>query len=376
MIKRMIAMLLFFGALAGGVVWFTQLKTRLIGAAMSDMAAMPQTVSTEVVSYADWQSSINAVGTLRAENGADISAEVAGIVDAIEFTSGDDVQAGALLLRLRLNDAPGRLKELVAAADLAQITYQRDVRQLRAQAIPQSTVDTDLANLKAARAQVEQQQAVLDQKAIRAPFAGRLGVRKVDLGQYLNAGTAIVTLQALDPLYIDFNLPQQVLGIVAVGQGVGVSVDSQPGITFRGAILALDSKVDDGTRNVLLRAGVSNPERKLLPGMFATVRVETETTRRLLTVRQTAIVFNPYGSTVFVVSGDKGVVQEQSKAVVSQRFVTTGPTQGDRIAVLSGLKDGEVVVTAGQIKLRNASSVLINNTVQPTADPAPRPPEE
>ena len=376
MIKRMIAMLLIFAVIAGGVVWFTQLKTKLIGKAMSDMAAMPQTVSTEVASYADWQSSISAVGTLRAKNGADISSEVAGIVEAIEFTSGDDVQSGALLLRLRPNDAPGRLRQLVAAADLAQITYDRDVRQLRVQAVPQSTVDTDLANLKSARAQVEQQQAVLEQKSIRAPFAGRLGIRKVDLGQYLNAGNAIVTLQALDSLFIDFNVPQQVLGNVAVGQAVSVSADSQPGAKFRGAILAVDAKVDDSTRNVQLRAGVSNPERKLLPGMFVTVQVETGSPRRLLTVRQSTIVFNPYGSTVFVVSQNTGGAQEQSKAVVSQRFVTTGPTLGDRIAVLTGLKEGDVVVTAGQIKLRNGSAVLINNTVQPTADPAPHPPEE
>lgn len=376
MIKRMVVMLVLMSLLAAGVIWFTRLKTQLIGKALSGIAAMPQTVSTEPATYAEWQSSMSAVGSMRAVKGADLAAEIPGVVDAINFESGDEVQAGALLLQLRPDDAPGRLEQLQAVADLAQITYQRDLRQLHAQAVPQATVDTDASNLKSAQAQVEQQSALLAEKSVRAPFAGRLGIRQVDLGQYLNAGTAIVTLQALDPMYIDFSLPQQALRQVAVGQPVTIAVDTYPGVSFPGVILAIDSKVDTTTRNVQLRASLANPQHKLLPGMYGTVSVVTGAKQRLLTLRQTDIAFNPYGSTVFIVTENGKDAEGHPRLIATQNFVTTGATQGDRIAILSGVKENDVVVSAGQIKLRNGSVVLVNNTVQPTDDPRPSPPNQ
>ena len=197
------------------------------------MANPPQTVATVTAGLQDWQPQVEAVGSLRAVNGADLSLEVSGIVGQIDFNSGDDVAAGAVLLRLRSEDDAAKLLALQATADLAQVTYDRDVRQLKAQAISQATVDSDNFNLKNARAQVEQQKAMLDKKMLRAPFAGHLGIRAVDVGQYLNAGTTVVTLQALDPIYADFFLPQQALDRVRIGQAIAAKIDTYPGQTLR-----------------------------------------------------------------------------------------------------------------------------------------------
>ena len=211
MIKRMIIMLIAVGVVLGGFVAFQNFKAHIIGQVMASLANPPQTVSTVTAGLQDWQPQVEAVGSLRAVNGADLSLEVSGIVDQIDFNSGDDVAAGAVLLRLRSDDDEAKLQALQATADLAQVTYDRDVKQWKAQAISQATVDSDTFNLKNARAQVEQQKAMLDKKVLRAPFAGHLGIRAVDVGQYLNAGTTVVTLQALDPIYADFFLPQQAL---------------------------------------------------------------------------------------------------------------------------------------------------------------------
>ena len=204
-----------------------------------------------------------------------------------------------MLLRLRSDDDVAKLQALQATADLAQIAYDRDVKQLRAQAISQAIVDNDTFNLKNARAQVEQQKAIVDKKTLRAPFAGHLGIRAVDLGQYLNAGTVVVTLQALDPIYADFFLPQQALDQVKIGQAITAHVDTYPGQTFAGKVTAINPLVDTGSRNVQVRATLSNPDRKLLPGMFATVDIDVGAPQRHITLPQTAIAYNPYGSTVY-----------------------------------------------------------------------------
>jgi membrane fusion protein (multidrug efflux system) len=371
MIKRMVIMLVLVGALAGGLYWFQNFKTKMIAKALSDYAAAPQTVSAVEAGYQEWQPQLRAIGTLRASQGVDVSPSVPGVVEEISFESGQDVEAGALLVRLALNDSSSRLKQLEAAAELANSNYQRNLRQLREKIVSQASVDSDASSVKSAQADVEAQQALIAQKSVRAPFAGRLGIRQVDKGQYLNPGVAIVSLQAIDPLFVDFLLPQQVLGQIAVGQPVKVTVDAFSDQTFSGKIAAINVRVDTGTRNVQVRATLSNPGRKLLPGMYATVDITTGKPKRLLTLPVTAITYNAYGNTVFVV--EDGGKDDKGKPVqrVKQTFVKTGETRGDQVSVLDGIKEKQMIVTAGQLKLTNDTAVVIDNTVQPPSRAVP-----
>ena len=373
MIKRMVFMLAAVALVLGGVFGYQVFKGMMIKKFMAAMASPPQTVSASKVSYSDWQSKVEAIGSLRAVKGADLSLEVAGVVDTISFNSGDDVQEGALLLKLRADDDIAKLDSLQAVAQLSQITYDRDLKQFKINAVSQATLDTDAANLKNAKAQVAQQQAILDKKFLRAPFAGHIGIRSVDVGQYLGPGTAIVTLQALDPIYLDFFVPQQSVDRMKMKQSVTVHVDAFPDQTFTGEITAINPRVDAGSRNVQVRATLPNPDRRLLPGMYATVDIPTGAPQKLITLPQTAITFSPYGDTVYVVEQD-GRDANGPKLVARQTFVTTGATRGDQVAIVKGVKDGDMIVTAGQLKLHNGSVVLINNAITPTADAAPNVP--
>ncbi len=372
MAKRMIIMLVAVAIVLGLVFGFQAFKTHMIKQVMAGFANPPQTVSTITAGYQQWQPHLSAVGTLRAVDGANLSLQLSGIVSEIGFKSGDDVQKGQVLLRLRNDDDVAKLHALQAAAELAQINYDRDRKQLLIHAIAQATLDSDAASLKSDLAQVAQQQAIVDQKVLRAPFAGHLGIRAVDLGQYLTAGTAVVTLQALDPLYVDFYLPQQALANLKVGQAVALQVDTWPGETFSGQVSAINPQVDTSSRNVQIRATLPNPDHRLLPGMFATLQIDTGAPQRFVTLPQTAIAYNPYGNTVYLVL-DKGKnARGQPDLIAQQNFVTTGDTRGDQVAVLKGVKAGDVVVSAGQIKLHNGAPVAINNTVQPLDNPHPQ----
>ncbi|HEY0800226.1 MAG TPA: efflux RND transporter periplasmic adaptor subunit, partial [Steroidobacteraceae bacterium] len=284
--------------------------------------------------------------------------------------------AGKVLLRLKPNDDYAKLQQLQAAAELADQTLKRDQEQFAAQAISKANIDTDVSTLKSARAQVAAQQALIEEKIVRAPFAGRLGIRQVDIGQYLTAGTAIVTLQALDPILVDFYVPQQALARLKIAQPVRANVDTYANENFSGVIEAVNSKVDTSSRNVQVRAALRNPERRLVPGMFANVRVDYGDKSNLITLPQTAVTYNPYGDTVFIVEQNGVDDQGHARSVVKQRFVQLGGTRGDQVAVLSGIKAGEIVVVAGQTKLRNGTAVTINNDVLPAASPNPNPPNE
>jgi membrane fusion protein (multidrug efflux system) len=365
----MVIMLAATGVLLGGFFGFQAFKATKIREALAAMANPPQAVATTTAAVQSWQPQLHAVGSLRAVKGADMSLEVSGIVAAIDFDSGSDVDAGAELLRLRRDDDVAHLAALQATADLAQITYNRDLKQLRAQTISQATLDADAANLKNAQAQVEQQKANMDKKVLRAPFAGHLGIRQVDVGQYLNAGTVVVTLQALDPIFLDFYLPQQALDAVRIGQPVVAHVDTYPGQSFAGRITAINPLVDTASRNVAVRAALDNPGHQLLPGMFATIDIDAGAARQYVTLPQTAIAYNPYGSTVYLVRGNTG------RLTAEQAFVTTGDTRGDQIAVLTGVKQGDTVVTAGQIKLHNGAPIVIDNKVRPADEAHPTPSE-
>jgi len=326
------------------------------------------TVSTIVARATPWQDTLDAVGTVRAVRGADLAAEVAGVVDSVGFDSGRDVAAGTVLLRLRPDDDAAKLADLQAAADLAASNLTRDEKQYRAQAVSQASVDADTSHLRSARALVAQQQALMAEKIVRAPFAGRLGLRMVDEGQYLAAGATIVTLQALDPLFVDFYLPQQALADVHDGDTAALSVDAYPGREFAARVSAISPKVDPASRMAQLRAELPNPDHVLLPGMFVTVHLKAGIVHHYITLPNAAIVYNPYGSLVYVVSPATHRVQ--------QAVVKTGPTRGDQVAVIQGLSEGDVVVTAGQIKLHQGSQVAVNNSVEPADDAAPKPAEE
>jgi len=373
MIKRMILMLAAVGLVLGLIFGFQAFKATKIKEALAALRAPPQTVSTIQATEQDWRSQIEAVGSLRAVRGSDLSPQVAGTVSAIHFESGMDVKEGTLLVELASADDVAKLQSLKANSALAKLTYDRDLRQLNAQAVSQQTVDNDLQTWRSDEALVAQQQATLDYKMIRAPFAGHLGIRLIDLGQYLAAGTVMVTLQALDPIYADFYLPQQALDQIKVGQAVTTKVDTYPGREFPGEISAIDARVDVATRNVQVRATLKNEDHKLLPGMFATVMISVGQPQRLVTLPQTAIAYNSYGSTVYVVE-DKGKDANGKPLLVAhQSFVTTGATRGDQVAIVSGVKPGDVIVNTGQVKLHNGSTLVINNSVQPTDDSAPHP---
>lgn len=372
MIKRMLIMLVLVGVVLGGLFGFKAFVGGKIKEAMAGMANTPQTISAAKAETSDWQPRIDAVGSLRAVRGAELSLEVPGVVVDITFQSGDEVKAGQVLLTLRNEDETARLQSLEATASLAQITYDRDVKQLKAQAISQAIVDNDEANLRNAKAQVAVQKAILDKKTLRAPFDGKLGLRQVDLGQFLAAGTVIATLQSLDPIFVDFLLPQQAVAQISVGENVRAKVDAFPGRTFEGKITAINPKIETASRNVQVRATVPNADQKLLPGMFATVELDTGVAQRLVTLPQTAVAYNPYGSLVYIVD-DKGKGADgKPQLVARQVFVTTGATRGDQVAILKGVAEGDMVVTSGQIKLRNGVPVIVDNRVVPTNDPAPK----
>jgi membrane fusion protein (multidrug efflux system) len=372
--KRMVIMLIAVAVVFGGIFGFQAFKAMMIKKFMSSMAQPPQTVTALKAANSQWQPNLEAVGSLRAVKGADLSLEVSGVVDTISFNSGDDVNEGTLLLKLRSDDDQAKLESLQATADLNQITFDRDQKQFKLQAVSQATIDTDAANLKNAQAQAAQQQAILDKKTLKAPFTGHLGIRAVDLGQYLGAGTVIVTLQALDPIFVDFFVPQQAVDQLKLGQAISVKIDAFKDQTFPGEVSAINPKVDTSTRNVQVRATLKNADHKLIPGMYATVDISTGAPQNYVTLPQTAITYNPYGDTVYIVDEKGKDAGGKPQLVARQNFVTPGATRGDQVAILKGVNEGEMVVTSGQIKLHNGSIVLIDNSVQPTADASPNVP--
>jgi membrane fusion protein (multidrug efflux system) len=371
MTKRMIIVLLAAVVIFGGVYAYHYVG----GIFMKKYFAMPQppaTVSTTKATLQPWLPQVAAVGSLRAVRGVDVTTEVAGLVRTVEFHSGNDVGVGQLLVQLNADSDVATLNSLQAASALSQTVYERDKAQFAVEAISKATLDADAADLKIKQAQVDQQAALVSKKSIRAPFHGRLGITTVQPGQYINPGDKIVTLQETDYLLVDFYVPQQQYAQLAVGQPVSVSTDTYPGRHFEGKINAIDPRVDPSTRNLQVEAVVANPKRELLPGMFASIAVSSGAPEQRITLPATAISFNPYGATVYVVEQSQGA-DGKTALKAQQRFVTTGTTRGDQVAVVDGVKEGDEVVTSGQIKLRNGSSVVINNKVQPSDNPAPAP---
>lgn len=373
MLKRMVIMLIAVGLVFAGVFGFEAFKNKMIHTAIASLSNPPQTVSTIVARSEKWSNKLEAVGNVRAINGVLLSSQVAGTIAAIHFRAGTQVKQGALLIELSAADDIAHLEALKATTELARITYERDKTLASTKAVSAQTADSDKWTLKNDEAQVAQQQALVNYKFIKAPFSGRIGIRQADLGQYVAAGTAVVALQQLDPIYVDFYLPQQSLAQIKVDQQVTANVDTYPGVHFSGEISAINSLVDPATRNVLVRATFKNPEDQLLPGMFATVDVDIGVPQNYVTLPQTAIAYNSYGNLVYLVESKGKNDKGQPQLFARQTFVTTGSTRGDQIAVLSGVKEGNTVVTAGQVKLHNGTPLVINNTVQPSNNPNPQP---
>ena len=287
--KRMIIMLAIAAVIIGGIFGFQQFKNTMIAKAIKGQALPPQTVSTVVAQESAWQASVEALGDLRASEEANLSAEVAGLVTAIHFDSGEKVRAGQTLVELNPSPLRAQLAQLEAQAALAELNLKRDTAQLNVQAISQAAVDTDKATLKSAQAQVAAQKALIAQKSIAAPFSGQLGIRQVNLGQYLAAGTAVVTLQKLDPMEVDFTVPQGQIDLIHAGMKARLESSAVPGKTFDATVTAIEPQLDTATRNLKVRARVPNPKGLLLPGVFATVRIAQGEPREYITLPNAAV---------------------------------------------------------------------------------------
>jgi membrane fusion protein (multidrug efflux system) len=330
-------------------------------------------VSTTTAAAAPWQRQFHSVGTLAAVQGVTVSNQLDGSVAKIAFESGQRVKAGDLIVQQDISTDAAQLEGLVAQADLARITLARAKQLRESNTNAQADLDSAEAGYRAASSAVENQRALIGKKTICAPFSGLLGIRQVNLGQYLAAGAPIVSLQALDPIYVNFTLPQQDVGDLHVGQAVRMTVDAYPGSVFEGRVSALNSKIDDATRNIQVQATIPNADERLIPGMFASVNVILPHVDSFVTLPETAIVYNPYGNAVYVIERTTNEAGAQ-QLVARQHFVTLGETRGDEVAVVKGISAGDEVVTAGQLKLHNGSPVLINNAVQLPVNPAPNPP--
>ena len=371
-------------ALTGGLAYFQfVIKPVMVkGFITAAFAPKPTSVTAEAVKAEKWPPELTAIGTLRAYQGVIVAPQAAGMVTAKHFESGEDVEAGALLINIDDSVEQADLANGLAQLKNADATLARQKTLVVQGNTPQSTVDTALATRDSAAATVERTRAVIAQKAIRAPFAGRLGLRNVDLGQYVAVGTALVTLQQLDPIYADFPVPEEALNSLATGQTVKMTVDAIPGRSFEGKVQAIDARVSAESRNVTARAVFANPDRKLLPGMFANLIVTTGEPATVLTVPRTAIIYSLYGDDVFVVTAAPHAREQGGTAdsggsaglIVERRLVRVGPARGERIAIEDGLREGERVVTAGQIKLQASSPVTLDQTpALPSPAETPRP---
>ncbi len=373
MIKRMMIMLLAVGLLFGGIFGYKAFMRAMMMKYMFAGGVPPAVVSAVKAESLPWQPRIRAVGSIRAVRGVDVTTEIPGLVESVHFKSGDPVKAGTLLVKLNTDTDRAQLQALQAGAELSRIIYERDQKQLQVQAVSQAVVDADAAELKSRRAQLAQQKALVAKKFIRAPFAGQLGISTVTRGQYLNPGEKIVTLQLLDSVYVDFFLPQQDLARISAGQSVDVTTDTYPGRTFSGKITAINPRVDADSRNIQIQVAVDNPKHELLPGMFAAVEVLAGKPQVYVTVPQAAVTFNPYGETVFVVHEKDKDAEGKVVLAAKQVFVTTGEARGDQVSLVQGVKEGDMIVTSGQMKLKNGSVVIINNEVPVSNEAAPQP---
>jgi len=372
MAKRMIFMLSVTAVVLAvlGFVKFQQFQ-----AAAGQAAAFqppPEAVTTIVARQEDWPASLSVIGTTAAVQGVTVSADTPGIVDRISFESGRAVRQGEVLVELDTRQEQAQLAAVEAQRDLARLNFQRMEGLVADGAISRADYDRAAAEQKETEARAGEIRAAIARKTIRAPFSGILGIRQVNLGQYLSGGDAVVPLQSLHPIYVNFGVPQQETARVRMGRTLRVTADELSGVEFVGRVTAVDAVVNPATRNVQVQATVPNPDGKLRPGMFVQTAVVTGATRGIVAIPASAISYAPFGDSVFVVTDLKGPDGRTYRGV-RQQFVKIDGTRGDQVAVVSGVNAGDEVVTSGVFKLRNGAAVLVNNKVQPGNNPSPKP---
>jgi len=353
-----------------GFVKFRQIQTAIGQAAA--FQPPPEAVTTIAAVEERWPSTLSAIGTIAAVQGVTVAADLPGTIDKIGFDSGKWVREGEVLALLDTRQEQAQLAAAEAQQELARVSLERMDGLLNEHVVSQAEFDRAKADYRQSDARVGEIRATIDRKTIRAPFAGLLGIRHANLGQYLSAGTPLVTLQSLDPIYVNFGVPQQSMTTVRPGRDVRVAASDAGGATFSGHITAIDSVVDESTRNVQAQATLSNPEGKLRPGMFVQAEVTLGAASNVIALPASAISYAPFGDSVFVVSDLKDPKGKPYRGV-RQQFVKVGVGRGDQISVLSGLKPGDEVVTSGVFKLRNGAAVLVNNKIQPANSPKPKP---
>ena len=372
MAKRMILMLVVVAVIIG-VLGF--IKVRQFQAMAQQFAAMqppPEAVTTIVAQREEWPATLSAIGTVAAVQGVTVSADLPGIVDRVAFESGRTVRQGDILVQLDTRQEQAQLAAAEAQLELSRLTYERMKGLVEQDAVSRAEFDTAAAAQKQAEARIREIRATIERKTIRAPFSGMLGIREVNLGQYLTGGDAVVPLQSLNPIYVNFGIPQQDAGQMKLGREIRLSAADLGGVEFQGRISALDSVVDETTRNVRVQATLANPGGKLRPGMFVQTQVSLGANQPVIALPTTAISYAPYGDSVFVVSDLKDPNGKTYRGV-RQQVVKLGGARGDQIAVLSGINAGDEVVTSGVFKLRNGAAVQINNKVQPSNSRSPKP---
>lgn len=372
MAKRMFFMLAVVVIVVAGLgfVKYKQIQTAI--AQGSSFAPPPDAVTTVIANSETWPSTLDVIGTTAAIQGVTVSADLPGVIDKIRFESGQTVRAGDVLVELDTRQERAQLAAAESDRDLARINYGRDQELVKEGVVPRTQFDTSFAQQKSTEAKVGEIKAMIDRKTIKAPFTGILGIRQINLGQYLAAGQAIVSLQALNPIYVNFGVPQQQSSLVTVGRTLQLTSDDVPGVEFKGRVNAIDSVVNEATRNIQVQATLANPGGKLRPGMFVQVALGLGASRNVITLPASAINYAPYGDSVFVVADLKDA-KGKSYRGVRQQFVKIEGSRGDQVAVVSGLKPGDEVVSAGVFKLRNGAAVQVNNKVQPPNNPKPKP---
>lgn len=369
--KRMFIAVVLLGLVFGGIFGYNAFVSRMQQQFLANQPAPVHTVTATRAVADTWQPRIASVGNLSAVQGSDLASEIAGKVTEVTVDDGAEVEAGEVLVRLDSEGLRYALRGAQAETRLAEIELERQRRLRQLQANSEADVDRAESKLAQARAGVGQIQAELGKKTIRAPFSGRIGIVQVDEGQFVDVGTPIVTLQTLDPVLVDFTVPQRDLGRIAVGRPVVATVDAWPGREFTGEITAISPKVERSTRNADVRARMGNPDGVLRPGMFVDVEVLLPQQENVITLPQTAITYNPYGDSVFLVH-ESETDGGETELTVERKFVKTGSTRGDQVAVVQGIEVGDRVVTSGQLKLRNGSKVRIDNSIAPSNDPDPQ----
>jgi membrane fusion protein (multidrug efflux system) len=371
MILMIVAVTVFLLAIGGIKYWQVQ-------AAIAQYASYkpaPEAVTTATAREEPWAETMTAIGTVAAVHGVTVSADLPGIVERIDFESGTTVRAGQVLVELDTQQERAQLAAAEAQRDLARLNDRRTTGLFDKGVASQADHDRAGADLAQREAEVREIRATIERKTIRAPFSGTLGIRQVNLGQYLAAGAPVVPLQSLDPVFVDFSLPQQDVGRLRLGAAVHIATESpkgKPRSEASGTVTAVDSIVNDATRNVRVQATLPNPGGALRPGMFVDAQVLVGTTDAVVTIPASAIAYAPYGDSVYVVSEMKDPNGAAYKGV-RQQFVKLGRSRGDQIAITSGIDPGDEVVTSGAFKLRNGAAVQVNNEVRPSDDPAPKP---